>query len=192
MAADKSTLSRPLATAVAGCLLAGTAPAQTVVAAQSEISFVSRQMGVPIEGRFKTFGADLSFDPRRPESGRVTLTIALGSVSFAAEQAQAEVVKPAWFDVARFAQAQFQSTAIKATGGGRFEVVGKLKLKGLTRDLSVPVTLVQAANSGTATGSFMLRRLDYRIGDGEWADTSAVADEVQVRLRFALTGLPPP
>lgn len=176
----------------AGLAWATVASAQSVLAGQSEIVFVSRQMGIPIEGRFKTFSADLAFDPRRPESGRIAMTIPIASVSFAAEQAQTEVVKPAWFDVGRFPQAQFQSTAIKSIGNGRFEVAGKLTLKGITRELSVPVTLVQSAANGTASGSFVLRRLDHRVGDGEWADTSAVADEVQVRFRFALAGLPLP
>lgn len=194
MAAAERALSprRAAAAALAAGLLATGANAQTVLASQSEVSFVSRQMGVPIEGRFKNFGAELSFDPRHPESGRITLTIMTGSASFAAEAAQAEAVKPAWFDTTRYPQAQFQSTAIKALGGARFEVTGRLTLKGSTRELTLPVTLVQAGSNGTAGGSFVLRRLDYRVGDGEWADTSAVADEVQVRFRLALAGLPTP
>jgi polyisoprenoid-binding protein YceI len=166
--------------------------AQTLIPAQSEIVFVSRQMGVPIEGRFRRFDAQLSFDPRRPEAGRVALTIAMASASFAASEAEAEVAKPAWFDSARFPQAKFESTAIKATGSGRYEVAGKLTLKGTTRDLTVPVAIAQSGSNATATGSFVLKRLDWRVGDGEWADTSMVADEVQVRFRFALAGLAAP
>lgn len=193
MATDAPAVNLRATAAVLGsCLLALGAQAQSLLAAQSEISFVSRQMGVPIEGRFKSFGAELDFDPRRPEAGRIALTIMTGSVSFAAEQAQAEAVKPAWFDVTRHPQARFQSTAIKPLGGARYEVSGRFTLKGITRELSIPVTLTQAGSNGIATGSFVFRRLDFRVGDGEWADTSAVADEVQVRFRLALDGLPPP
>jgi polyisoprenoid-binding protein YceI len=185
-------MTRTTAFALAACLLAAPALAQTVVPAQSEISFVSRQMGVPIEGRFKTFSAQLSLDPRRPEAGKVALTIAMASASFAASEAETEVAKPAWFDVARFPQAQFQSTVIKAAGAGRFEVSGKLTIKGATQELTVPVTLAQSGSAGTASGSFTIKRLDFRIGDGEWSDTSMVANEVQVRFRFALTALAAP
>lgn len=165
------------------------AMAQTVIPAQSEIVFVCRQMGVPIEGRFKNFDAQLSFDPQRPETGRVALTIAMASAGFVASEAEAEVAKPAWFDSARFPQATFRSTTIKAVGSGRYEVAGKLTLKGTTRDIDVPVTLAQAGSRATASGSFVLQRLDWRVGDGEWADTSMVAGEVQVRFRLVLTGL---
>jgi polyisoprenoid-binding protein YceI len=175
------------------CLVAaGQASAQNVVPAQSEIAFVSRQMGVPIEGRFKTFGAQIAFDPRRPEAGTVSLTVAMASAAFGAHEAEVEVAKPAWFDVARFPQATYQSTAIKPAGAGRFEVTGKLTLKGTTQELTVPVTITQSGTTGSASGSFVLKRLDFRIGDGEWADTSMVANEVQVRFRFALAGMPSP
>jgi polyisoprenoid-binding protein YceI len=74
-----------------GCLFAGVPTvAQTVVPAQSEIVFVSRQMGVPIEGRFKVFGAQLEFDPRRPEVAKVALTIAMASAAFGASEAIGE------------------------------------------------------------------------------------------------------
>jgi polyisoprenoid-binding protein YceI len=185
-------MTRKLACLLAACL-AGPWPAvaQTIVAAQSEIAFVSKQMGVPIEGRFKTFNGQLAFDPRRPEAGKASLTIAMASAGFGASEAETEVAKPAWFDSARFPQALFQSTAIKATGGGRFEVAGKLTLKGLTQELSIPVTIVQSGSAAIASGSFTIKRLDFRIGEGEWADTTMVANEVQVRFRFALVGIAP-
>jgi len=55
------------------------------------------------------------------------------------------------------------------------------------------VTLAPTAGGlHTASGSFTLRRLEFRIGDGDWNDPSLVADEVLVRLRLVLAGLGPP
>lgn len=61
---------RPLrAAALTLMLLAPLAvPAQQVlVPAQSEIMFTSKQLGVPVDGRFKTFSAQVAFDPKKPE-----------------------------------------------------------------------------------------------------------------------------
>jgi len=41
-----------------------------------------------------------------------------------------------------------------------------------------------------ATGSFALKRLDFKVGEGDWADTSVVANDVQVRFKLTLQGLP--
>ncbi|MBI5255258.1 MAG: YceI family protein [Burkholderiales bacterium] len=185
------TLGAALLAAVTLPILCPPAMAQTVVPAQSDISFVSKQMGVPVEGRFRKWSAQISFDPKKPEAGKVAFTIDTASASFGAPETDAEVPKATWFNVARFPQASFQSTTIKAAGPGKVEVSGKLTIKGSTQDVTVPVTVASApGGSGTATGSFTIKRLDFKIGEGEWADTSIVANEVQVRFKLAFTGLP--
>ena len=171
--------------------LAGTALAQQVLPAQSEISFVSKQMGVPVEGKFKLWTAQISFDPKKPETGKIGFTIQTGSASFGSAETDAEVPKAPWFNVAKFPQASFQSSSIKALGGSRFEVQGALLIKGATQTVVVPVTVSQAGATSTATGSFVIKRLDFKIGDGEWADTSMVANDVQVKFKLALSGMAP-
>ena len=174
-------------------LALGAAPvmAQQLLPAQSEIAFVSKQMGVPVEGRFKQFSAAVAFDPKKPEAARIVFTIQTGSASFGAAETDAEVPKPAWFNVAKFPTASFQSSGVKALGGGKFEVRGALSIKGASQDVLVPVTVTQAGAASTAAGSFVIKRLDFKIGDGEWADTSMVANDVTVKFKLALSGMAP-
>jgi polyisoprenoid-binding protein YceI len=40
--------------------------------------------------------------------------------------------------------------------------------------------------NSVAEGEFKVKRLDFRIGEGMWADTSTVADEVAIRIRMVL------
>ena len=162
---------------------------QKLVPAQSEIVFVSKQMGVPVEGRFKTFDAQISFDPAEPATAKINFSVDMASATLGVKETDAELPKADWFDTAKFAQATFQSTSVKALGTGKFEVAGKLSIKGATQNVLVPVTLTQAGANTTATGAFALKRLAFKIGDNEWSDTSMVADEVQVKFKFALTGV---
>jgi polyisoprenoid-binding protein YceI len=148
-------------------------------------------MGVPVDGKFRTFNAQVAFDPKKPDAARIGITIDLASVSLGAPESEAELVKQPWFDTKKFPQASFQSTSVKATGPGKFEVAGKLAIKGNARDVVVPVTLAQAGGVTTASGAFALKRLDFKIGEGEWADTSMVANDVQVKFKLALSGVAP-
>ncbi len=176
--------------AVALLLAAGPAAAQPMaklVPGESRIAFVSKQMGVPVEGVFKRFDAQIAFDPKKPENGSVALQIDTASASIGVAPVDMELPKAVWFDVARFPKASFQSSAIKAMGDGRYEVLGKLSLKGHARELAVPVTIAQAEGKSVASGSFTLRRLEFQVGDGEWRDTAMVADEVQVRFKLTLS-----
>ena len=162
---------------------------QKLLPAQSEITFVSKQMGVPVEGRFKKFDAQIAFDPAKPETGKIAFTVDIASITLGAPEPDAELPKAAWFNTSKFPQATFQSSAIKGLGGGKFEVTGKLAVKGNTRDAVIPVTLTQTGATTTANGVFTLKRLAYKIGENEWADTSMVADDVQVKFKLALSGV---
>lgn len=162
---------------------------QKLVPAQSEIVFVSKQMGVPVEGRFKKFDAQISFNPTKPDTSKIAFTVDTGSATLGVPETDAELPKPTWFNVPKFPQATFQSSSVKGLGAGKFEVAGKLSIKGFSRDVVVPVTLTQNGAATTATGTFSLKRLAFKIGENEWSDTSMVADDVQVKFKLALTGV---
>lgn len=164
---------------------------QKLLPASSEIVFTSRQMGVPVDGKFKKFDAQVAFDPKKPEAGSVHLSIDIGSATIGVPETDAELPKPVWFNTARFPQATFVSSGIKATGVGKFDVAGKLSIKGQAHNLVIPVSLASAGAQTVATGAFTIQRLAFKIGEEEWADTSMVADEVQVKFKLALSGVGP-
>lgn len=171
--------------------LAHAQPAATLDPVRSEIVFTSTQMGVPIEGRFRKFDARIALDPKQPASGSVSLTIDAASATLGIAETDAELVKPNWFDTAKFAQATFKSSSVKGLDGGRFEVAGTLSIKGSAQPIVVPVVVTQSGATSIATGTFTIKRLTYKIGEAEWADTALVANDVTVRFKLALTGLPP-
>lgn len=176
-------------------LVMAPAAAQSValVAAQSEIVFTTRQLGVPVQGRFERFSASVTLDPKKPESGQVQLAVDTTSARFGTAELDAEVGKPAWLASAKFPQATFRSTTIKAAAGsGHFDVTGQLTIKGRAHDLVVPVALAPAGGGlNAASGSFTIRRLAFMVGEGEWADTSLLANDVVVRFKLVFSGLPP-
>ena len=184
-----SFFSRLLVTTLAAFVALPALAQQKLVPAQSEIVFVSRQMGVPVEGRFKKFDAQVAFDPAKLGTSKIAFTVETGSATLGVPEADEELPKAVWFNVKGFPQATFQSSVIKALGGGKFEVTGKLGIKGRSQDLVVPVTLTQAGGTTTATGTFTIKRLVFAIGENQWSDTSMVADEVQVRFKLALSGV---
>lgn len=175
-----------LIAATASLTFAAAAAELRLQPAESEIAFTSRQMGVPVQGRFKSFDAQVDFDPARPEAARIALNIALASAAIGTADTEAELAKPGWFDTRHFPVATFVAETVRPAGTERLDVGGKLTIKGTARDLVVPVTLARNASRTIASGSFVLRRSDWRIGDGDWSDPSLVADEVQVRFRLTL------
>lgn len=158
----------------------------TLLAGKSQVAFVSRQMGVPVEGQFGRFAATLNFDPASPESGRASIEIDLASIDAGSAEANEEVVGKNWFNTKLHPTARFTSSAVRSLGGGRFEVRGPLTLKGRTQEVAAPFTFKPDGANGRFEGVFTLKRLDYAIGEGTWGDTDTVANEVQIKFRFVV------
>jgi polyisoprenoid-binding protein YceI len=174
---------------VAQPAIAQVAAQQKLNPVQSEVGFQFKQMGVPVDGKFTKFDAQVSFDTAKLATSKVNFTVDIASATLGDKATDAELPKATWFNTAKFPQASFASSSIKALGAGKFEVAGKLSIKGVAQDVVIPVTMTQAAAVTTAVGTFPMKRLTYKIGEGEWADTSMVADPVQVKFKLALTGI---
>lgn len=164
-------------------LVAGAAQAVEftgIDAARSRLEFVYKQMGVPIDGSFKKFAVQLRFDPARPQGGSAGIDLDLASIDAGSPEADKEVAGKLWFNTTAFPKATFVSTEIKPLGGNRFELRGKMSIKGKTQDVVAPFTLA----NNSAEGAFVLKRGDFAIGEGMWADYATVANEIQIKFRF--------
>ncbi len=163
---------------------------QTLAAEKSELRFSGKQMNVAQDGKFKKFTAKLNLDAKKPDATRAELVIDINSIDLGSDEANEEVKRPSWFDVATHPQAKFVSTSVKAGAGGKFEMRGKLTIKGITKDVVVPFTMKEVSGIITAEGAIELKRLDFKVGDGVWADLETVANEVKIQFKLAATGAP--
>ena len=151
---------------------------------KSAINFTYQQMGVKLDGKFKKFAAKLSFDPAKPAEAKTTIDVDLASIDTGAAEGDEEVAGKPWFNTKAFPTAQFVSGSVKALGGNRYEVAGKLTIKGKTQDIVVPATFTAQGNSGVFDGSFTIRRGDFSIGEGAWAKFDIVANDILVKFRI--------
>jgi len=168
-------------------LAAGQSGAQGLLIDKSEIRFVSKQMGVNVEGRFRKWKANVVFLPKDLAKSKADFEIDLGSIDLASDESETEIKSSSWFDIAKFPVARFSSTSFRNLGSDKYEIMGKLTLKGITREVVIPIALKRdASGNSVAEGSFPLKRMDYKVGEGMWADTDMVADDVLVRIRMVL------
>lgn len=179
MTLNKGTL---LAALLGVALAASAAPLKTDLA-KSRVSAVFKQMNVPVEVPFKKFAAQINYDAVKPELSKATVEIDTASLDIGDADMNKEVAKKPWFNSAQFPKASFVSTSIKPAGPGRLAVAGKLTIKGSSADVNFPLTVKTEAGKQVFEGSLPIMRLAYNIGEGEWKDTSMVADEVVIKFR---------
>jgi polyisoprenoid-binding protein YceI len=150
----------------------------------SRISFAYQQMNVPVEGTFKRFNGWINFDPAKPALSKAQIDIALASIDVGSDEANDEVAGKLWFNTKAYPVARFVVSVVKPLGNNRFDVLGKMTIKGRTLDADAPVTFRQEGIKGIFDGTFVLRRADYGIGEGMWADFDTVANIVQINFRL--------
>ncbi len=156
-----------------------------VNATASTLSFNYSQMGSKLYGTFTRFVASLAFDTEHPEAAQASLSIDLDSINPGSEDAKAELRKPAWFNTADYPTAIFQSTRVEAQGDNRYLITGNLTLRGMTREVTVPVVLTSQSGIGIFDGALVIKRSDFKVGAGEWAD-NVVSDDIDVRFRMVV------
>jgi polyisoprenoid-binding protein YceI len=175
------TLLAPL---LAVALAASAAPLKTDPA-HSTVAAVFKQMNVPVEAKFKKFNAQIDYDAARPDAAKASVEIDTASLDVGEAEMNKEVAKKDWFNSAQFPKATFKSSSIKAAGPGKLNVSGQLSIKGKTADVSFPLAVKAEGGKQVFEGALPIKRLAFNIGEGEWKDTSMVADDVVIKFRVA-------
>lgn len=166
---------------------AGASEFNRVLTDQSTLTFSFKQMGVGLQGRFKKFDVQFSFDPDNVDSATASVDVDLASIDTGSIEGDDEVAGRAWFHTKAYPTAHFASTRFKSLGAGRFEVAGLLSIKGRTKAVTPSGTLTLRGNEASLEGAFVIRRGDFAIGEGPWADFGIVANEVQIRFHIVAT-----
>ena len=168
--------------------MAGAVQYDRVDTARSSIRFVPVLMGTKTEGSFRKFTAQIRFDPEKPAQAQAKADVDLQSFDIGFDEATDEALGPNWFDVKRFPKASFVATQVKSLGADRFELSGNLTIRDQTKPVHFPVTLTRQANGqALLVGALVIKRLDFGLGQGQWAKTGTVANDVTVQLKFSLS-----
>lgn len=176
------TLHKIALVTLLGITLAASAAALKTDPAKSTVSATFKQMNVPIDAKFKQFTVAIDYDAAKPDASKASVEINIASFDLGDPEYNKEVTKKEWFNAAQFPKASFLSTAIKSAGAGKLNVTGKLTIKGKTADVSFPLTVKAEGGKQIFEGALPIKRLAYNIGEGEWKDTSMVADDVVIKF----------
>ena len=168
---------------------AGRAEAATwaVDVAKSKLGFSGSQTGEAFKGRFKSWSAAIDFDPAKPEAAHVAVTIDMASATTDEPQKDAALPEADWFAVSQFAKATFEATGFAPKGGDAYEAKGKLTLRGVAKDLTLPFTLTISGDTAHAAGTVKLVRTDFGVGQGQWANDQMVGLDVGVDIDLVAT-----
>lgn len=154
---------------------------QWAVQPSSTLTFTFTQTGAKLPGRFDTFEARILFDPDNLAESAIDVTIDTNSIDTDNSNRDTTLRSPELFHTDGWPTARFQATEILATPNG-YEAAGKLTIRDVTRPETLPFTLEIDGNRAKARGTLTISRTAYGVGQGQWAGTDIVADEVTINV----------
>lgn len=175
---------KPLAFA----LLFAAAPAYAADYVQSPgstLTFATKYQGEVFSGRLPGFTTRISFDPARLNTSKLDVVIPLAGVSTANTERDDTLKGVDFFSIAKFPQARFIATKFRSTGGNKYAADGSLTLRGVSKPVTLNFTWTPGAQP-VLSGKATVKRLDFGVGVGDWADTSIIPNEVAVSTKLNL------
>lgn len=162
------------------------APKWSVRSSESKVGFSSTHAGRAFDGVFKSWSADIRFDPQDLENSKAVVLVDLAS-AFTGDQTYDKTLPTAdWFDVSKFAEGRFETTGFEAKGGNRFIANGTLSLRGVKAPVALDFTFEASGATAKLEGQTTLQRLDYGIGKASDAPGEWVALDVPVIVSVVL------
>ena len=181
-------LHRRLTAALSAVVLVAALPAtaaEYVQAAGSTLTFATRYQGEVFSGHFANFRTRLSFDPQQLASARLDVLIAPSSASTDNEDRDETLQGADFFHSTQFPQARYTASTFRHLGGNEYAAEGTLDLHGQSRPVTLSFTWAPGAQP-VLTGRATVKRLDFGIGEGDWADLELIPNEVAVSTRVVL------
>jgi polyisoprenoid-binding protein YceI len=133
-------------------------------------------------GSFKEIKGTVSFDESDLEGSKFDLTIPVSSINTGNGMMQKKAQTSEWFDAAKHPTIKFVSSSIEKSGS-EFTIVGKLTMKGVTKEKKIPAKLSKSGDELTFSGSFPVNRMDFKVGK----KSDAVPDVMNVTYSLPVT-----
>jgi polyisoprenoid-binding protein YceI len=172
------------------CIALSASPAALAEVRQADSSagtllFSATQAGAKFTGAFRKLQVKLDFDPASPSKGSLDVTVETSSID-TQDAERDEILKGRdFFWTEKYPQAVFHAERFEPDGAA-FRAVGELSIRGAKKPAIVRFTLAPAAGVAVMKGTAALHRLDFGLGQGDWASTEWVGDEVEVRFELKL------
>lgn len=159
-----------------------------IVPKDSTLTFTATQNDAPVTGNFTDFSGNINFDPNQLDQSNIKITVNVSSITDPYNQLSDTLKGADWFNAKTYPQAVFQSTKIVKTGDKTFQANGNLTIRDKTQPVTINFTQVEyTPTNAKMTGTTTIKRTAFGVGQGEWADTKTIKDDVQLNFTVSAT-----
>jgi cytochrome b561/polyisoprenoid-binding protein YceI len=163
---------------------AGQTPRWTV-ASGGRLGFVTSWSGTIVNGSYQKWAADIHFNPEALAASKIKVSIDLTSTVSGDSQRDGMLQGEDFFSSTAHPNAVWTSGAIKSLGDNRYRAEGTLSLRGVEKAVPLDFKLIIANKRASVSGSAVLNRTSFGVGQGDYAKTDEIPDAVRIGFNFA-------
>jgi cytochrome b561/polyisoprenoid-binding protein YceI len=167
------------------------APSKWRLASGSSIGFQSAWSQGPIDGSFRRFTADITFDPDKLDASSASVTVDMSSVHAGNSEQQSALPSAEWFAIGAYPEAVFIAKRFTHLGGDRYRADGTLRLRGTSRPQALTFTVKISGDSARVSGKATIDRVAFGVGQGEWSSTADIPANVTLSIALHATRIRP-
>jgi polyisoprenoid-binding protein YceI len=160
------------------------APVWTLDKAASRLTFRAVMNGQPFDGVFRTWDAQIAFDPHNLATSRATITVDTTSALTGQPIKDAALPNSEWLSSTAFPQATLVTRTLSEVSPGHYEASADVHIRGVAWRTTVPFTVSINHDEGRMQSTLTLDRRTFGIGEGPFRSPAPVEPMVQVSLRL--------
>ena len=138
------------------------------------VSFKIKNGGITVEGNFTGLVAKINFDANNFSKGSIEASVKVSTIKTGIDLRDSHLKKSEYFNETKYPKITLNSTSFSKKKDGTFIGIFNLKIKDVTKEVSIPFTYKEDGNECSFKGTFSINRLDYKVGESSWTMSNSV------------------
>jgi len=144
----------------------------------SSIKFTIKNFGINVSGTMKGLNGTIHFEPDNLQSAFFNIRLDASSINTDNNMRDNHLRKEEYLNVNKYQYISFSSTQVKTTGDGKYLLQGNITIKGVTKPITIPFSVIKQNDDLLFTGDFNLNRRDFKVGGNSFI----MSDNLSVTL----------
>jgi len=147
---------------------------------ETNVVFTIKNFGLNVDGNFNDVKINTNFNTDQLTESYLNAEILVKSISTGIESRDNHILKKAYFDLENYKKIRLKSIKIEKKDSQKFSLNASLTIKGITKNIVVPLEIVQNEKTVTILANFTINRKDFKVSGGGFV----LSNEVKINVKF--------
>jgi len=163
-----------------------TVTAQWELKSKRDVAFtIDGPLGIDVNGTMQFADWKMEFEPGVNPHIDIAVSLKAESINTSNSKRDKHIKNAPYFETSKYPYLIFRGNTLKAGLKGAYILEGDLTIKGITKKIFIPFAFSYKENDGFISGSVVLNRLDFAVGE----KSIGIGNEVRINIELPVKRL---